>query len=214
MLAAAARLKRAFGSAAYPKAPQGCDERLMRGIGKVRYIDRMRTLKASACCALVSAVAVFSCKDAPPPDRTHGDSSSNGSIRPAEARRAAESAGPDVLALLGGLKPADKLGSLDVVHISPVIEGSVAIDLGSGVDRGSIFFVELGDGPLPPASSEKYGVYYRELNEPHRIGTEALQSACIALADRLRKNEATQPKPAGLTVFSADKPKSKSERPL
>jgi hypothetical protein len=120
---------------------------------------------------------------------------------------------PEVTALLDGLKTGDKLGAADVVHVSPVTEGRIDVEVSRGEARGKIFVVKRTERPSPPASTTQYSVFYRTEKSQTPMPNEALDAACQALAERLRKTESSVPAPAGLTSFAADKPPRPSGKP-
>ena len=176
---------------------------------------------------MVVLLGLASCKEAPPPPPNEPPTASSAdpdeivllqtqraraalAARPADASSPSaggdggEMAGAEVLALLDGLKAGDLLGPAKVVHVGAVTHGSVVIDVEEGTQRGGIFFVKLGGGPLPPASSDRYAVYYRNSKAPNAIPAAALRTVCTSLADRLRGTEARVPPPSGLTAFATD----------
>jgi len=126
------------------------------------------------------------------------------SSAPQTAKPARPAAGPDVLALLDGLGPGDRLGPAEVAFVSPVAHGTFDVELKSGATRGALFVGMREGGPAPAASSDRYAVYYWNRNTAERMSVESLQAACSALAERLRRTEARVPVPSGMTGFTVD----------
>lgn len=108
--------------------------------------------------------------------------------------------GDDLLALLGGLAPGDRLGPCDVSAIHGVVRGKaivVAERDGDTVDFEIFRLVE--GGPEPPAQTERYGVFYRISGAPgRRLEQGMVESAARALAERIGKHENDAPAPAGM----------------
>ena len=116
------------------------------------------------------------------------------------------SAGPGVRALLGGLEDGAKLGDLRVVHVLVVWDGAIRIDTTDDEGHNQRLLVNLvGDGPLPPATSKKYAVFFgspRPDAGPPPAG-DRVGKAIEALADVLRKTEDTVAQPAGMKPYGA-----------
>lgn len=113
-------------------------------------------------------------------------------------------AGPDVLALLDHLAPGQPLGPTEVVAVEAPRQGRIAVQVRLGDARGQLDVALRGPGPRPPASSQKYAVFYASPRpDLTPVPPASLAAACEALASRLRIREDATPTPAGLAPYGA-----------
>lgn len=108
-------------------------------------------------------------------------------------------AGPDVVALLDGLRVGDKLETSTVVAIDAPTERMVFVDLEAG---GAVYSVGIArpgarDGGLPPITTDKYEIGYG-LARPKDPPPGAMHNAAEVIATRIRKREHEVPVPAGM----------------
>ena len=104
---------------------------------------------------------------------------------------------PDVDALLDHLGPGDRLGSLRVTRLEPIVarELGIALEGAGGVSmRASI--VRTGVRGVPaPLASDTYELFYDGLRG---VDEAARDAALAALAERLRRTEHASPIPRGM----------------
>lgn len=170
----------------------------------------------------VAAIALVGCKGSPEATsgkESHapaadsaprtGDSGPTGAPGGPAGGAAVPPATPDVVALLDGLKPGDSIGPATVARVSAVVGGAILVYVTQGPQRGMVSVVKRGgpNAPNPPATSEKYAVYFRtEKGAPDVLPEKVIMDACTALAERLRRTEPRAPTPAGLSAYVSDPP--------
>jgi len=126
--------------------------------------------------------------------RPQGEVSENELI--AEAPRAAS----DVIALLDGLKPGDKLEAVTVMAIDAPSERVVRVQVGV---EGMAFTIGINlagssAGKPPPVTTGKYEIGYGNPRGTGELPPGAMGNAAEALAERIRRRENEVPVPAGM----------------
>ncbi len=103
---------------------------------------------------------------------------------------------PQELAIFAPLKMGEKLLDYDVREIR-VQRGTIEVVCEKDKGRAVLSVAKLGsDGPPPPASTDKYAVFYSLRSAPPEDG----ERLTAALAKLLQSNQST-PIPAGLEPF-------------
>lgn len=110
-------------------------------------------------------------------------------------------AGAAELAFLEPLSPGKPFKGWMVQGISAVFRGSIRVALDRGHDRIQLRVVKAGRGPVPPARSGPYAVYYSVKHVDQANATD-VQALAEALARVVAKNKKLEP--PGLTTFRQD----------
>jgi hypothetical protein len=113
-----------------------------------------------------------------------------------EAPRAAG----DVIALLDGLKPGDKLEAVTVLAIDAPSERVVRVHVGV---EGMVFTIGISRagssaGKPPPVTTGRYELGYGNARGSGELPPGAMGNAAEALAERIRRRESEVPLPAGM----------------
>jgi len=126
--------------------------------------------------------------------------SSDGRAQPASAEPPEPpAAGPEVVALLDGLRPGDALAGWEVQRIGAPRERQVRIDLRRGELEWPLWVALRGAQPdrLSPRETARYALFYGHLPDGG-VDAPSLQQTLDALAARLERTEQRVPVPPGL----------------
>ena len=110
-------------------------------------------------------------------------------------------AGAAELAFLAPVTPGKPFEGWRVQGISAVFRGSIRVALARGHDRVQLRIVKAGSGPVPPARSGPYAVYYSAKHVEGANSVDA-QGLAQALARDVSKNQKLEP--PGLKPFRQD----------
>ncbi len=105
------------------------------------------------------------------------------------------------LAFLQPLSPGKPFKDWTVRGISAVFRGSIRVALDRGHDRVQLRVVKAGGGPVAPAQSGPYAVYY-SVKHVDRANSADVQVLADALARVAAGNQKLEP--PGLTTFRQD----------
>jgi hypothetical protein len=166
---------------------------------------------------LLAALALAGCKTKgpPPPNEPPPTVAPAASDDPDEARllglksatpsASASAPPPDTAGTAMGLRVGDALGQFTVGAVLPIAEGRLPVLVRAKQGEGVLEVALLGEGPLPPATSKRFAVYWR--NDPTRSLPDALlNEAAQALAKRLEATEATLVPPPAMRAYGKVSP--------
>jgi len=108
-------------------------------------------------------------------------------------------AGKDVIDLLDGLRPGERLAGCEVLTIAEPKDGVANIDLQKGEGLFMVGVLAKRDqGPTPPIETDKYGVVIGHIRGTSPPSGDVMQQAAEEVAARIRRREGTVPKPKGM----------------
>lgn len=108
-------------------------------------------------------------------------------------------------ALVGELKSGDRIGDVEVVDLYGPSRGRLTITVKAGEAEGMLEVAVQGDGPNPPVTTAKYGVFYgAPWRRVKRIDDPTMMKACEALAAKIREAEFKAPTPPGMSSYGGN----------